>query len=240
MIFDIISQQASTSRSITDQTLKWLLCARRLLSTRELIAAVAVDFATGVSTELDITALLDICCNLVIHDAGVDTFRLAHLSVREYLETSRGFSPYECHTAVIERCLMTYLYDPAPGAPGCCREYEGPKDCFSRVTMDHREHMEIRWKSSENSMLKWQEKALEANLSDSMGPTLNADQIAVIVETMAEIMHLGDLDDFFTHESTNNMTHSNPEKPNLVHAKIDGLPLDLTWRNIEILRFYVS
>ncbi|KAG9512495.1 hypothetical protein KCU93_g10318, partial [Aureobasidium melanogenum] len=49
------------------------------------------------------------CCGLVEVDKGMDTLRLTHSSVREYLETLRQFSKNEMSSVIAERCLAANI-----------------------------------------------------------------------------------------------------------------------------------
>ena len=110
--YDIIYQRikgaASTSQSVAESALKWLLCAQRPLKTLEFIAAVSID-PEGQYTPLTVPQLLDMCCNMVVLDKGLDIFRFAHLSVREYLEGCGDYTETETHTLAVERCIDTYV-----------------------------------------------------------------------------------------------------------------------------------
>jgi hypothetical protein len=68
---------------IAENALRLLLCARVLLPTDAFLAAIRPLHSGPVSAAL----LLTIASNLIVQDVEQDTFRLAHLSVREYLET---------------------------------------------------------------------------------------------------------------------------------------------------------
>ncbi|KAL6794836.1 hypothetical protein GGI42DRAFT_363259 [Trichoderma sp. SZMC 28013] len=93
------------SRVLAERVFKWLLCAQKLMTTQELVAAVI--FASEhhfVSSQ----NILDICHNMVvIDDQGY--VRFAHLSVREYLETLDSYATTECHAFVLQRCLDSYM-----------------------------------------------------------------------------------------------------------------------------------
>ena len=49
--------------------------------------------------------LLDLCSSFVVRDTGLDIFRFAHLSVREFLETKSDYEPDMNHALVAELCL---------------------------------------------------------------------------------------------------------------------------------------
>ena len=127
-LYDIIHAQiyqiGTHGRDVATQTLKWLLCAQRLLSAEELIAAVyqveddmssdsEEDFELGneqsQSCENDI---LRLCRNLVVLDSDNSRkrhIRFAHQSVREYLLQKPQYIAMEQHILATERCLDIYL-----------------------------------------------------------------------------------------------------------------------------------
>ncbi|KAL5384500.1 hypothetical protein DPSP01_005298 [Paraphaeosphaeria sporulosa] len=73
--------------AIFKNALSWLLCARRTLKTKEFLCIVSADPASGSSAKVTSKDLvLKICNNFIVFDPELDTFRFAHLSVREYLE----------------------------------------------------------------------------------------------------------------------------------------------------------
>lgn len=105
-----ILQYARPSRNICQRILKWLMCAKRLMNTEDLIAAVTFPSERNV---LDQQSILDLCSNMVtIDDNGL--FRFAHLSVREYLETLPTYAAAECHTFVLQRCVESYINTSGP------------------------------------------------------------------------------------------------------------------------------
>lgn len=108
IIYQEIKNAGETSQQIADRAMKWLLCSKRRLEASELIAAVSIN-ADGEYTPLTIRGLLDICCNLLVLDEELKTFRFAHLSVREYLQLNAKFNEVETNTLVLERCIDIYL-----------------------------------------------------------------------------------------------------------------------------------
>jgi ankyrin repeat protein len=110
--YDLIFKQISNSQfpnpEMACRVMKWLLCAQRQLSTSEFIAAISVDLS-GQYFSVERTDVLNICCNLVVHDSELDTFRFAHLSVREYLEGLLDYSSTAAHALALERCLIVSL-----------------------------------------------------------------------------------------------------------------------------------
>ncbi|KAK2685838.1 hypothetical protein QWA68_015853 [Fusarium oxysporum] len=52
-------------------------------------------------------SILDFCCNLVVLDTQLDTFRFAHLSVREFLEKQEAYVSSSSNAVAAETCLVT-------------------------------------------------------------------------------------------------------------------------------------
>jgi hypothetical protein len=100
----------SSSKAVTERALSWIMYGQRSLTTGELLAAVSIKTDTMVSKE----ELLDLCCNLVVVDSGLDAFRFAHFSAREYLETRQEYTPGVTHARLAERCLLACLGYSAP------------------------------------------------------------------------------------------------------------------------------
>lgn len=91
-----------SGRSIIENTFKWLLSARRTLNASEFLWAIALNLDSPV----DMESVLDLCHNLIIYDEGLDIFRFAHLSVREFLEKRSDFSEESCNALTAENCLI--------------------------------------------------------------------------------------------------------------------------------------
>jgi ankyrin repeat protein len=109
VIYKQISQTGFNGRLIAERALKWLLCAQESLSTEKFIAAVSVG--SGKYTPLTNENILGLCCNFVVLDTELDTFRFTHLSVREYLEGRPEYAVNEINALAMERCLEVYLYN---------------------------------------------------------------------------------------------------------------------------------
>ncbi|KAJ9245760.1 hypothetical protein DTO169E5_479 [Paecilomyces variotii] len=104
-----IQSMSESSRQVAVQCLQWLLYAGRKLSICELVAA--VSWPSKSSSRVSPRSIVDYCCNLVVIDNEADTFRLAHLTVREFLETLDCYSIQDANAMMVERCLGTYLAD---------------------------------------------------------------------------------------------------------------------------------
>ena len=141
-LYDMIHRQIdmteSYGRDTAIKTLKWLLCAQRLMSAQELIAAVTLssesteestydsdddsseEIQLRDSTEEDLKSwshsdeirkndIIRSCRNLVAVDAQHQYFRFAHQSVREYLLAREEYTTEKQHALAAERCLDVYL-----------------------------------------------------------------------------------------------------------------------------------
>lgn len=54
------------------------------------------------NAKLSAEDLVDLCSSFVVLDTGLDVFRFAHLSVREFLETKEGYEPDRNHALIAE------------------------------------------------------------------------------------------------------------------------------------------
>ena len=146
-LYDIVHSQIgmteSYGREIAIKTLKWLLCAQRLMSAKEFIAAVTLpsegtedwtydpdgdsseeksaestvedDFRSwSHSDEIHKNDIIRSCRNLVAVDTKHEYFRFAHQSVREYLLAREEYTIEKQHALAAERCLDVYLTEGQP------------------------------------------------------------------------------------------------------------------------------
>ncbi|KAF2740308.1 hypothetical protein EJ04DRAFT_548375 [Polyplosphaeria fusca] len=96
--------------AIFRNALYWLLCARRTLKTEEFLCAISIDPESGRIVEVVSKDLvLKICNNFIIFDPQLDTYRFAHLSVREYLEQRPEYGGSATNALAAEVCLWTML-----------------------------------------------------------------------------------------------------------------------------------
>ncbi|GKZ38746.1 hypothetical protein AbraIFM66950_011182 [Aspergillus brasiliensis] len=107
-IYERIQALGEGPKTVAMQSLQWLLCAKRKLSVGEFLAAVSK--ASVKSTSITARAIIDYCCNLVVFDNVEDTFRFAHVTVREFLETISEGAIFEANATISQRCLGTYLW----------------------------------------------------------------------------------------------------------------------------------
>ncbi|GLA81291.1 hypothetical protein AtubIFM56815_004934 [Aspergillus tubingensis] len=108
VIYERIQGLGKGPRTVALQSLRWLLCAKRKLSVSEFIAAVSKS-PMG-STSVSAGSIIDYCCNLIVIDHVADTFRFAHITVREFLESLFDNSIVEADSIIAQRCLGTYLW----------------------------------------------------------------------------------------------------------------------------------
>ncbi|RAO68956.1 uncharacterized protein BHQ10_004968 [Talaromyces amestolkiae] len=93
-LYCILSEKSGEmEKRLFKNVLSWLLCARLTLQTSAFLEAVSVptegnDSRVRVTKEL----VLKICGSLVVFDAELNTFRFAHLSVREFLERRQEYT----------------------------------------------------------------------------------------------------------------------------------------------------
>ena len=92
------------------KALRWVLCAFRALSLRELTYLAALKPDGTVRTGVQEGIILDLCSNLIIEDS-LGFVRFAHLSVRHYLERKMppDFSAAEAHKEAALACARSLL-----------------------------------------------------------------------------------------------------------------------------------
>ena len=103
----LTTDQDEIGRSIINNTLKWLLCAKEELSATVFLQAVTTNLDTD--EDISMNDVLDLCNNLVIYDESLDVFRFAHLSVREFLEKKQEFVVLSCYNVAAECCLLQII-----------------------------------------------------------------------------------------------------------------------------------
>ncbi|OQE10111.1 hypothetical protein PENFLA_c093G09036 [Penicillium flavigenum] len=98
-------------------TLRWMLCTRRVLGWQGFSQAIT-SFVDIDIHEIDEDFILDLLSNFVIsqtNQEGDRTFRFAHLSVREFLESKPEYSAEISNTFTAEVCLLKLIG--ASGSP---------------------------------------------------------------------------------------------------------------------------
>ncbi|OCL07799.1 hypothetical protein AOQ84DRAFT_389280 [Glonium stellatum] len=110
-LYEMLSTKPGKVQAIVfKNVLRWLLCAQRTLKTEEFLCAVSMDPQSGKSVSLASKDLvLKICNNFIVFDSQLDTFRFAHLSVREFLEQRPAYNNSTINALAAEICLWTLL-----------------------------------------------------------------------------------------------------------------------------------
>ena len=104
----IAKYAAEADRRIAKMALSWLLCAQRTLKSEEFLEILSVT-SKGDSSEISVVHVLDVCCNLVVFDSMLDTFRFAHLSVREFLEKQTDYATATVNGLAGKLCLLQLI-----------------------------------------------------------------------------------------------------------------------------------
>ena len=99
---------ANADREVTINAFSWLLCAQRKLTSREFLAAMSTT-PRRQFRELTKEHILEMCSNMVVFDSTLDTFRFAHLSVREFLEKRPEYTREATNALAAETCLLDVL-----------------------------------------------------------------------------------------------------------------------------------
>jgi hypothetical protein len=110
-IYEMLSTKPGELRAtVFKNVLYWLLCAQRTLRTDEFLAAVSIDLERESDVDLISKDLvLEICSNFVIFDSQLNTFRFAHLSVREFLESRPEYNKSVTNSLIAEVCLWAVM-----------------------------------------------------------------------------------------------------------------------------------
>ncbi|MCJ1332012.1 hypothetical protein MMC10_008704 [Thelotrema lepadinum] len=110
-IYEAMSKRPGVYRGqVLRNVLSWLLCAQKPMTGEELLAAVSIKLqASNVSISISKDLVLGLCHNFVIFDDQLDTYRFAHLSVREFLETRPEYSGSAINALAAEVCLLNWV-----------------------------------------------------------------------------------------------------------------------------------
>ena len=106
-LYDVLSKKpGDRGAMVFKNVLRWLLCAQRRLRTRDFLAVVSVVPSDKADSDpITKEDVLEVCNNFVVVDDQLDTFRFAHLSVREFLE--QRLRILEAHRLMAELCLWS-------------------------------------------------------------------------------------------------------------------------------------
>lgn len=97
-------------KALVHCALRWLLCSQEPLKTKTFLRLTSSSSYQEAIEDLSRDALLDLCFNFIVHDAELDVFRFAHLSVREYLETVDSYQLEASHAFAAGYCLNILMF----------------------------------------------------------------------------------------------------------------------------------
>ncbi|OCK86545.1 ankyrin, partial [Cenococcum geophilum 1.58] len=106
-LYDVLSDKpGELEMAVFRNVLSWLFCAQRTLKSTEFLAVVSTIPLTSKDTVFFSKDLvLQLCNNFVVFNAQLDTFRFAHLSVREFLEKRQEYKSTVTNALAAEACL---------------------------------------------------------------------------------------------------------------------------------------
>ncbi|PGH18939.1 hypothetical protein AJ80_04266 [Polytolypa hystricis UAMH7299] len=117
-IYQEIEASGENAAQLARMCFQWLLCAQEPLSLADFAHLASVAVGHHDST-YSVPEVLDVCSNLIVSD-DPDSFRFAHLSVREFLEalTKRGIESFQAENAnatIASTCLslLSSIYEPS-------------------------------------------------------------------------------------------------------------------------------
>ncbi len=116
---------AEADRVYTENALAWLLCGQRRLSADEFLAAISTT--DRLTEPLSKDQVLRLCSNLVTFDSTLDSFRFAHLSVREFLEAQPAYRTFTINSIAARCCLTVLMTRKVTAQTSCLRSYAS---CF--------------------------------------------------------------------------------------------------------------
>ncbi|KAK8221521.1 hypothetical protein IWZ01DRAFT_43965 [Phyllosticta capitalensis] len=167
-VHDRVMAMEQTSRKVATSALQWLLCSRRTLNVQEFVAAVSRSDES--SLHLSPSRIPSCCCNLIVLDPNLDAFRFAHPSVRRYLESRPEYDAIRINSAVITRCLNTYVWGNCSSDP--LLEYATifwPAHYEAALTSDRGTNFDsllLRFFTEEEHFEDWHDTLRAANLDE--------------------------------------------------------------------------
>ncbi|KAF8534011.1 hypothetical protein BDD12DRAFT_897231 [Trichophaea hybrida] len=119
-LYNRIISQSGSSRQLALNAFRWVKFSYEPLASNTLLDAVRAHVSDSGDYSQDgpvtTNTILKVCQNLLIWDEPLDTFRFAHLSVEEYLETK--FTEADCHAYITKTCLSLLC------SPKDCERYD--------------------------------------------------------------------------------------------------------------------
>lgn len=126
MLYEDLYQNAlesakDTARALMQNALKWMLCSQAILPQKDFFQAITAFLDVDVD-DFDEDVILDLLNNFVVSyttESGVQSFRFAHLSVREFLETKPEYCVSSSNSFAAEVSLLTLIG--CSGSPSASR-----------------------------------------------------------------------------------------------------------------------
>ncbi|GKZ33027.1 hypothetical protein AbraIFM66950_002744 [Aspergillus brasiliensis] len=113
-LYEEIENHPPHDRDLALRALKWVLAAREPLGREALLEAVRINpdiTTTELCAPVSDDALLALCRNFLVIDSERDVWRVSHLSVAEYFELHRRWTPTVTNLMVGKACLLFMLSD---------------------------------------------------------------------------------------------------------------------------------
>lgn len=92
---------------MVQEVLRLIMSLQRPLETDDFLRL--LSFSCEEWSPINVEDLLDLSMNFVTHDLELNTFRLSHLSVQEFLETKEDFTKEKCNESAAVACLRMML-----------------------------------------------------------------------------------------------------------------------------------
>jgi ankyrin repeat protein len=141
----LTNSPAEADRLIAKNALSWLLCAQWTLTSTEFLTAISMTPRRRFG-RVSKDQVLKICRNLVVFDTTLDTFRFAHLSVREFLEKHPEYDITAINCLAAETCLFKLVCAaPNPASERFLSEHGQPLARESPLSDDFGEYSTIYW-----------------------------------------------------------------------------------------------
>jgi len=106
-LYNVLSNKPGEFKMVIFRNvLSWLLYTQRTLESTEFLAVVStIPLISKDTVSISRDLVLKLCNNFVVFNAQLDTFRFAHLSVREFLERRQEYISTATNTLAAEAYL---------------------------------------------------------------------------------------------------------------------------------------
>jgi ankyrin repeat protein len=192
-----ISAQGKEASEMAKKILSWILCARRPLSTLELLHALAVEVdETAIDEDniLDTEQIFTICAGLVTIDEQSDTVRFIHFTTQEYLQRNRETWLPDAEVEIARICTAYLSLDDLSAGP-CSSKQEF--DCRSE-TLPLQDYAAVHWGSHMNVLVK-------ADFESELGSEVQIEALAFLssvkcLSSASQVLFMSG-EDFFSEDA---------------------------------------